>query len=52
MYLLGYESVPELEQGLEVYVRFYTTEQPHQSLDYRTPAEVRSGHSREDPRSR
>ena len=52
VYIRGYESVPELERGLGAYFRFYNTERPHQSLDYRTPAEVHAGPSREDPRSR
>jgi putative transposase len=52
VYLRGYESVPELERGLAAYFRFYNHDRPHQSLDYRTPAEVQAGPSREDPRSR
>ena len=40
VYLRGYESVPELERGLAAYFRFYNAERPHQSLGYRTPAEV------------
>jgi putative transposase len=40
IYLHGYESVPALEQGLACYWPFYNHERPHQSLDYRTPAEV------------
>jgi putative transposase len=46
VYLRGYESVPELERGLAAYLRFYNTERPHQSLDYRTPAEVHAGQRR------
>jgi putative transposase len=52
VYLRGYESVPELERGLAAYFRFYNTGRPHQSLDYRTPAEVHAGRAREEPRSR
>lgn len=52
VYLKGYESVPELERGLAAYFRFYNHDRPHQSLDYRTPAEVHAGQGREDPRSR
>jgi putative transposase len=52
VYIRGYESVPELERGLAAYFRFYNTERPHQSLGYRTPAEVHAGPGREDPRSR
>ena len=40
VYLKGYERVPELEGGLRAYFGFYNTERWHQSLDYRTPAEV------------
>lgn len=40
IYLKEYASVPELEVGLEHYFRFYNHERPHQSLGYRTPAEV------------
>jgi putative transposase len=40
VYLKGYERVPELECGLQAYFGFYNTERLHQSLDYRTPAEV------------
>jgi len=40
VYLKGYERVPDLECGLRAYFGFYNTERLHQSLDYRTPAEV------------
>ncbi len=40
IYLVDYASVPELEMGLHAYIRFYNHERLHQSLDYRTPAEV------------
>jgi putative transposase len=40
IYLRDYCSVPELEQGLTDYFRFYNQERPHSSLDGRTPAEV------------
>ncbi len=46
VYIRGYESVPDLERGLAAYVRFYNTERLHQSLDYRTPAEVHAGQGR------
>jgi putative transposase len=46
VYLRGYESVPELERGLTAYFRFYNRERPHQSLGYRTPAEVHAGTER------
>jgi len=40
VYLYEYASVPELEKGLEQYFTFYNAERLHQSLSYRTPAEV------------
>jgi putative transposase len=40
IYLKGYEAVPPLQSGLKAYFPFYNEERPHQSLDYRTPAEV------------
>lgn len=40
IYLRDYGSVPELEQGLADYFRFYNHERPHSSLDGRTPARV------------
>ena len=40
IYLKDYTSVPQLEAGLTDYFSFYNDERPHQSLDYRTPAEV------------
>ena len=40
IYLNDYASVPDLDQGLAQYFSFYNYERPHQSLDYRVPAEV------------
>jgi putative transposase len=40
IYLRNYTAVMELAQGLDRYFRFYNNERPHQSLDYRTPAQV------------
>jgi putative transposase len=40
IYLKGYDSVPALQQGLHDYFLFYNHARPHQSLAYRTPAEV------------
>jgi putative transposase len=40
IYLKGYASLPELLLGLTEYFAFYNGERPHQSLGYRTPAEV------------
>jgi putative transposase len=43
IYLRGYETVPELEQGLDRYFWFYNEERLHQALDYRTPAVAYGG---------
>jgi putative transposase len=40
VYLKGYESVPQLWQGLSRYFVFYNEGRLHQSLGYRTPWEV------------
>jgi putative transposase len=40
LYIKDYGSVPELQFGLETYFRFYNHDRLHQSLSYRTPAEV------------
>ena len=40
VYLKDYRSVAELVSGLTNWFRFYNHERPHQSLKYRTPAEV------------
>jgi putative transposase len=43
VYLRCYETVPELARGLGGYFGYYNNERPHQSLDYRRPAEVYRG---------
>ena len=43
LYLHCYETVPQLRQGLQGYFGFYNEERFHQSLDYRTPAQVYRG---------
>lgn len=40
IYLKDYETVPDLLAGLERYFHFYNQHRFHQSLDYRTPAQV------------
>jgi putative transposase len=40
IYIKDYERAAELESGLTVYCRLYDEERSHQSLGYRTPAEV------------
>jgi putative transposase len=43
IYLYRYESVPELQRGLQRYFPFYNEERFHQALAYRTPAAVYRG---------
>ena len=51
VFLRGYGSVPELERGLRAYFALYNEARLHQSLDYKTPAEVyRAGRSKEPAR--
>ena len=40
VYLKAYNDAREARVGIGEYFRFYNTTRPHQSLDYRTPAEV------------
>jgi len=40
VYLRAYQDGKEARYSLDSYFRFYNTERPHQSLAYRTPAEV------------
>jgi putative transposase len=40
IYLKEYATVEELMEGLTAYFTFYNHKRPHQSLGYRTPAEV------------
>ncbi len=39
IYLYQYDTVRQLRTGLTAYFDFYNHERPHQSLNYRTPAE-------------
>ena len=43
VYLRDYADGHELSEGLASYFRFYNNERYHQSLDYRTPAQVHYG---------
>ena len=43
VYLHDYQNVKEAKGGISKYPAFYNQERPHQSLDYRTPAEVYYG---------
>ncbi len=45
VYLKAYSNGREAKDGLEAYFHFYNTQRPHQTLGYRTPAEVFSGDS-------
>lgn len=40
IYLKSYRTIDEARGGLTAYFSFYNTKRRHQSLDYRTPAEV------------
>lgn len=40
IYLKGYATMSETYQGLSKYFSFYNNDRLHQSLDYRTPAEI------------
>lgn len=43
IYLKGYETIRDAEQGLTDYFYFYNTERIHQALQYKTPQEVYTG---------
>jgi putative transposase len=43
VYLKGYGAMPEAQEGLGNYFRFYNTERFHQALNYKTPHEVYFG---------
>ena len=40
VYLKDYETVQEAKDGIKAYFGYYNNERPHQSLDYKTPAEI------------
>ena len=40
VYLNDYDSVDELEQAIAAYIKFYNTQRPHQSLNYKTPEAI------------
>ncbi len=40
VYLKEYDTVPALAAGLDSYFHFYNHQRPHQSLQYRSPAQV------------
>jgi putative transposase len=43
VYLKGYGTMPEAQEGLRNYFRFYNKERFHQALNYKTPHEVYFG---------
>ena len=43
VYLNEYNTPKEARQGIAKYIDFYNNQRPHQSLNYRTPAEVYFG---------
>lgn len=40
IYLKPYDNVSEARSGISRYIKFYNQQRPHQSLGYKTPAEV------------
>ncbi len=46
-YLYDYQSVAELKQAIIDYIDFYNHRRRHQSLDYKTPAQIYLGGSEE-----
>ena len=40
VYIKNYQTVREAKEGIGRYMLFYNEERPHQSLEYKTPAEV------------
>ena len=51
IYIKEYASVRDLCAGLTDYFLLYSYERPHQSLDYRTPADVHLGTGQPFPQS-
>ena len=43
VYIKDYQNVPEAKQSINDYMTFYNQERPHQSLNYKMPAEVYFG---------
>jgi len=40
VYIKGYENIPEAKEGLTNYFNFYNNKRFHQSLNYKTPADI------------
>lgn len=49
LYLNEYETGHQLRQMTQEYIKYYNNSRPHQSLDYRTPAEYYNGSSKQLP---
>ena len=49
VYLKAYQNGKDARIGISDYFRFYNTARPHQALDYRTPGEVFTSISFEEP---
>ena len=49
VYLRGYTSLHEADRGLAAYFTFYNQGRRHQSLDWKTPAQVWSGKAQGPP---
>ena len=43
VYLYGYQTIPEVREGLRMYFEFFNKERFHQALDNKTPMEIYSG---------
>ena len=43
IYLQDYENPREARTGINNYLKYYNYERSHQSLDYKTPAEIYFG---------
>ena len=40
LFIKDYVNVQELRNGIRAYINFYNFERPHESLGYKTPAEI------------
>lgn len=49
VYIKAYDSVQDAYQNIKAYIHFYNNERPHQSLGYKTPAEVYFQHTNINP---
>lgn len=49
IHLKSYETVEDVRRGIEIFIKYYNEERPHQALNYKTPNEVYFG--RKAPKS-